>query len=359
MKYYVLIALATLAINLGCSNGFLMRSDEYNEETRDFLLLPDENNNLQFVKLTRDAPETRYDPKRDVKFNLYTRKNADKPQSLKVEDLSTITNSNYDPSKPTRLICHGWMTGPTADFNVKVREAYLKYGDYNVIVIDWFAGASALDYSLSRKRVPGVANRIFYLIDLMVKNSLLKLNDLHMVGHSLGAHVVGIAGRHVTNNLNDKIHTVIGLDPALPLFSVNQPLERISTDSAHYVEIIHTNGGNLAFLSPLGHADFYPNGGFSQPGCILDITGLCSHFRSYDYFIEAFKASTFVSYNCQSYQEMLNYRRCTVVNEMAKMGSENGATTNNGKASGVYLSKTNSQSPFSRVPDASATIVKF
>lgn len=105
MKYYVLIALATLAINLGmcfkyiimnenniitynklyfiitkycfsfigCSNGFLMRSDEYNEETRDFLLLPDENNNLQFVKLTRDAPETRYDPKRDVKFNLYTR----------------------------------------------------------------------------------------------------------------------------------------------------------------------------------------------------------------------------------------------------------------------------------------------
>lgn len=44
----------------------------------------------------------------------------------------------------------------------------------------------------------------------------------------------------------------LGLDPALPLFSVNQPLERISTDSAHYVEIIHTNGGNLAFLSPLG-----------------------------------------------------------------------------------------------------------
>lgn len=80
-----------------------------------------------------------------------------------------------------------------------------------MIVIDWFAGASALDYSLSRNRVPGVANRIFYLIDLMVKNSLLKLNDLHMVGHSLGAHVVGIAGRHVTNNLNDKIHTVIGM----------------------------------------------------------------------------------------------------------------------------------------------------
>jgi hypothetical protein len=39
--------------------------------------------------------------------------------------------------------------------------------------------------------------------------------------------------------------------------------------------VAHTNGEpgiilNLGTMKPLGHMDFYPNGGGEQPGCILD-----------------------------------------------------------------------------------------
>jgi len=44
----------------------------------------------------------------------------------------------------------------------------------------------------------------------------------------------------------------------------------LSRADATFVDVIHTDGGNLGFARPIGHADFYPNGGSRhQPGCDL------------------------------------------------------------------------------------------
>lgn len=56
--------------------------------------------------------------------------------------------------------------------------------------------------------------------------------------------------------------------PAGPLFSVNNPNDRIDSTDAEYVEIIHTDTRSFGFGDPIGHTDFYPNGGFGQPGCL-------------------------------------------------------------------------------------------
>lgn len=52
----------------------------------------------------------------------------------------------------------------------------------------------------------------------------------------------------------------------------------------------------------LGHADYWPNGGMSQPGCGSDPHGTCSHERSYVYFSESINSDKFVAKQCESYR---------------------------------------------------------
>lgn len=74
------------------------------------------------------------------------------------------------------------------------------------------------------------------------------------------AHVAGHIGKNVANG---RINTIIGLDPAGPLFTVGNPGGRLDAADAVYVEAIHTNGPSFSIVgsgigAPIGHADFFP-----------------------------------------------------------------------------------------------------
>lgn len=67
---------------------------------------------------------------------------------------------------------------------------------------------------------------------------------------------------------------LIGLDPAGPGFNdINGDL-KLDPQDAQLVDVIHTYMKVLSLAQPLGHFDFYPNGGRFQPGCpdIYDIS---------------------------------------------------------------------------------------
>lgn len=47
--------------------------------------------------------------------------------------------------------------------------------------------------------------------------------------------------------------------PAGPLFSLDDPANRVDHTDATYVESIVTDAGRLGFEHPIGHANFYPS----------------------------------------------------------------------------------------------------
>lgn len=168
---------------------------------------------------------------------------------------------NFDPRRPTRIFVHGYYSED--ELMKSYAKAYLNVGDFNFIAVDWLAGATTLNYPRARHRVREVGEALAVFIDHLVDMGM-NLEHLILVGHSLGAHVCGFAGKSTTSG---KLPIIIGLDPALPLFSLKNRGHRLTYTDARYVQIIHTSGGFLGIKHPIGHADFYPNYGCKQPGC--------------------------------------------------------------------------------------------
>ncbi|XP_041975198.1 lipase member H-A-like isoform X2 [Aricia agestis] len=225
----------------------------------------------------------------DNQYWLYTRRNPHHAQTLIHNSVKSIWASNYNGAAPTKVIVHGWTGSGNSSMNPLITDAFLAVSDCNVIVVDWNSLASRC-YTTAVLGVPDVGeylgNFLIWLFDIAGGD----WNELHLVGFSLGAHVVGNAGRTASGRPG----RVTGLDPALPLWCKNP--DRLGTDSAVYVEIIHTDGGVLGFMKPIGHVDFYPNGGTNpQPGCWCST---CSHFRAPELFASSVKNNHFVGHRC-------------------------------------------------------------
>ena len=150
------------------------------------------------------------------------------------------------------------------------------------------------------------------------------------------AHVAGIAGKNVQRG---RINTIIGMDPAGPLFDVNNPRARLDFSDAEYVESIHTDVA-FGIVAEISHADFFPNNGHTQPGCI---TQICDHGRAVLFYVEAINSSQFRANRCQGFGEIRQNIRC--VGESVVMGEPSNARNN---IRGVYQVFTSNQSPFGR-----------
>ncbi|ALC45597.1 CG6847, partial [Drosophila busckii] len=200
-----------------------------------------------------------------------------------------------------RFVIHGWNQRYTDRVIVDICKAWLSRGDHNVIIVDW-AHARTINYRKATRAVPKVGKAVASLINFLKVELKMSLEQVHIIGFSLGAHVAGFAGK----NNDDKVQVIMGLDPALPFFSWDTPSERLCQNDAFYVESIHTSGGKLSFLKPIGDAAFYPNGGKKQPNCDFDLTGSCSHSRAAKYYAEAVEDGAFPAMKCDDYESAVN-----------------------------------------------------
>lgn len=77
--------------------------------------------------------------------------------------------------------------------------AYLLEGDYNVIGVDW-SPLVTRDYLTAIKGAYFAAKNVSSLINWLVSSRQVKLENIHLIGHSLGAHVAGLSSDTVTGN---------------------------------------------------------------------------------------------------------------------------------------------------------------
>ena len=257
-----------------------------------------------------------------------------------VQNLSTP--NNFNESLQIKLFTHGFNdhvenendriceannTEVTLDpkrWSCKDRfvQAWMEAFDnkVSVILVDWMALAhvgdivqTLLHYDKVAKNSIDVGNYLGRCLAKLSDEKGVKGEEIHLAGHSLGAHLVGKAGRTFSSMKIDlkKIGRITGLDPAGPRFVdgcrvqiavLNKNL--LSRDSADFVDIIHANGALrpcapeviFGLQTPLGHYDFYPSvteEAQRQFGCRdwdLDMVqefGRCSHTRAWQYYLHS------------------------------------------------------------------------
>lgn len=82
-------------------------------------------------------------------------------------------------------------------------SAYLNVSDLNIIVVDW-GNAAMVNYILASYNVASVGRILTEFLNFLIGEGV-SMDDVHLIGHSLGAHVVGIAGAYIKEGPIDTI----------------------------------------------------------------------------------------------------------------------------------------------------------
>jgi len=272
---------------------------------------------------------------KDVSFFITNTNLAQKQEVLLAEANKITSLSSFRTDLKTIFLIHGWHNDIDCNLVKRVGQAYLKVANVNLVIVNWAGLASQL-YLEAYSAVPQVGAYAGQFISNISATYNYPLDWISLVGHSLGAHIGGYAGK-TTKGL---VHSITGLDPAGPLYLQSNQNDRLSENDARYVQSIHTDSSLLGVNFDVGHADYWPNGGRSQPGCGMDLDGVCAHGRSYDYFAESLTSDRFVARLCDSYSVYTN-GACKTKKAVVMGGPEVNTTIY-----GTYYLQTNSTSPY-------------
>lgn len=295
-----------------------------------------------------------------TKFLLFTRNSSTDPEELVLTDrIRKCMWKSFCRQNEIKLIIHGYMDSVERLWVKKMVRELLKHGDYNVVVVDWRVGARDIVYYQSAANARVVGAHVGQFLKIIQNVYDIEPKDIHIIGHSLGAHVAGYAGEYV-----EDIGRITGLDPAGPAFENTDPRVRLDPSDAIFVDVIHTDAEHLFSLGfglkqPLGTVDFYPNGGKDQSGCpttyFAQMSRLfsgnfeiinnvaCSHLRALHFFTEAINSPCqFKAFPCQNIT-IHSYQRC---NQCKTGCGVMGFSTNSSIDPGTYYLRTNSEAPY-------------
>ncbi|XP_029038589.2 pancreatic triacylglycerol lipase-like [Osmia bicornis bicornis] len=282
-----------------------------------------------------DAADNETDYLNSVFVRFYIRNGTYKDVNLnETVDLVPLFNE----SEPVTCYIHGHSENVDGYSTLSVVDGLLNYTNVNTLALD-YRKIAGLPYPFSVAKIAALGKVVAKVIDQIVEAGVDR-KKIHIIGHSLGAQLAGYIGRNVIASLP----RITGLDPAGPLYYAINP--HLSASDADFVDIIHTDAGFFGLALATGTVDFFPNrGSRPQPGCTVSglLKGqdeLCSHHRSYLYYVESMKnRHAFVAEKCSNILKFAT-AQCNS-NEKVIMGYDT-PTSANGK---FYLI-TNSTEPY-------------
>lgn len=271
------------------------------------------------------------------------------------------TNDTLNTDMPLMVVTHGLTGNKRTPWMLPLVKALLENVNCTVLVVDWEKGAAG-SYPDAGINTPMAGALISFFLQNIVNqtNHTIGPDNITLIGFSMGAQVMGFAGRHYHNYTQKKLKRIAGLDPAGWLYENTRAT--LNRNDAQYVDVIHTNAGSIknfriGLNQSVGHVDFYPNGGTVQTGCkdapkIIPTNYLevitCSHYKATDLFIESLvnKTCKFTSYGCESWEEFTsgNCTKRVRQNETGLLGFYSYTAPGQGNQ---YL-YTNANSPYCR-----------
>uniref|UniRef100_A0A3Q3JMD6 Triacylglycerol lipase n=1 Tax=Monopterus albus TaxID=43700 RepID=A0A3Q3JMD6_MONAL len=246
-----------------------------------------------------------------TRFLLFTQKNR-YYQEIRADQ--TIQSSNYSGKRKTRFIIPGYLAKGDEDWPQEMCKVMVKSQNVNCIAVEWKNGVKT-QYAQAANNARVVGAQVAHMITFLMGNYSQVADKFHIIGHSIGAHAAGEAGSRING-----LARITGLDPAEPYFQDTDAFMHLDISDATFVDVIHTDGLpfdsslGLGMSQPVGHIDFYPNGGTLMPGCSAnngypkDLDAIwegtkkfdaCNHIRAYQYYSESIaKPQGFVGFPC-------------------------------------------------------------
>uniref|UniRef100_A0A4D5RR99 Putative pancreatic lipase-like enzyme n=1 Tax=Ixodes scapularis TaxID=6945 RepID=A0A4D5RR99_IXOSC len=213
-----------------------------------------------------------------------------------------------DVKEKLYILVHGFRSKARARWMQRIKNEILAVENATVILVDWSQGSGGKNYSVAAGNTRLVARVVAMLLERLVRAGVLQLENVHYIGHSLGAQTAGFLGEDLQDMMASKIGRITGLDPAGPMFQSFGV--HLRPEHAHFVDVIHTSmgmgfnvfRGRMGITIDCGHVDFYPNGGRRQPGCKALGKFDCSHGRAALYYANSIRTCSYPSVPCSDYK---------------------------------------------------------
>ncbi|KYB25493.1 phospholipase A1 isoform X1 [Tribolium castaneum] len=269
--------------------------------------------------------------KSDVFYYLF--KSATQTTAITINEDYSLPED--ERNLPMKILMHGYTSNVTSPWYKQMKQEYFQKGPHNIIYVDWSI-ASNKSFAVSAANIKPVGE---FIADLIV-SLRVPVENVHLIGHSLGSHLAGFVGKNIYSKTGKKVARITATDAAGPGFENAKPEARLNKHDATFIDVIHTDVNYYGILKPIGHVDFYVNGGKNQPGCpARKVDDNCSHARSNDYFIESINKR-----NVMARPAKLNDEEEIVLTsrtEDVEFGDWTPAT-----ARGIYFIKTNKTAPY-------------